>query len=285
IRGDAEEYPSEAVHAGLRSGLEIVRHHEEDSHARTYPLAKAGGGLFRTVELRAARHELPAIAPRPAVVLGVGELDVLGAHALGHFEDVFDVVDVETMQHHVEDHGVAVLLDERGHFRFQLECPGAAQEIVHPARAVLEGELDVIETCFLQRLQTWLGETHPGGDEVGVEPEPMGGRDDGLEILADQRLTAREPQLHRAERPRLLENAQPLRGLELPTDVLEVRRVVAEDAMQRASVGELEEEPERRTCRRGGRRSRLAHARNSTQLRSTASSMNANTSEESPVAA
>src|SRR6185437_12688209 len=81
IRRDAEEYPPETVHAGLRPGLEVVGHYEEDPHARAHPLAKARGDFLRAAQLVAARKQLPAVAPRPAVVLGVGELDVLGAHA------------------------------------------------------------------------------------------------------------------------------------------------------------------------------------------------------------
>src|SRR6185437_7991527 len=128
-------------------------------------------------------------------------------------------------------HGIAILFDEPRHPRFQLEGAGAAQEIVHPARAVLEGELDVIEPGFAQRLQARLRETHAGGDEVAVEPKPVRGGDDRLEIVTDERLAARKPELHRSQRARLLENPQPLPGLELAPDVAEVGRVVAEDTV------------------------------------------------------
>src|SRR6185437_13671347 len=269
---------------GFRPGLEVVRYHEEDPHARADPLAKPGGGFLCAAQLRAARQQLPAIAPRPAVVLSVGQLDVLGAHALGHAEDVLDVIDVETVEHYVENHRIPVLPDERRYVRLQLEGARTAQEVVHLPRTVLERELDVIETRLLQRLQARLRETYPRGDEIDVEAEPMCGRDDRLEIVPGEWFAAREPELHRAQRPCFLENAQPLPGLELAADLREVGRVVAEDTVQRAAVGELEKEPDRRTCRRGGSRRRLAHGRNSTQLCSSASSMNAYTSAESPVA-
>src|SRR6185437_7396045 len=155
---------------------------------------------------------------------------------------------------------------------------------VHPARAVLEGELDVIEPGFAQRLQARLRETHAGGDEVAVEPKPVRGGDDRLEIVTDERLAARKPELHRSQRARLLENPQPLPGLELAPDVAEVGRVVAEDAVQRATVGELEKQPEQRPGCRGVRRGRLAHEASSPQLCSTASWMNAHKSYASPVA-
>ena len=104
----------------------------------------------------------------------------------------------------------------------------------------------MIEPRLPERRQARLGETHPRGDEVGVEAEPVRRGDDRLQVVAHQRLAARQPELHRAERPRLLEHAQPLRSLELAADAAEVGRVVAEHAVQRAAVGELEQQPERR---------------------------------------
>src|SRR6185437_10606478 len=177
--------------------------------------------------------------------------------------------------------GIAVFPDERRDARLQLERARAAQEVVHPPRAVLEGELDVVEPGFLERRQARLGETHPRGDEVGIEAEAVRGRDQDLEILPGERLAAGETELHRSQCPRLLEDAQPLCGLELGADGAEVGRVVAEDAVQGAAVGQLEKQPERRS---GARGDRLAHARSSTQLRSTARAMNAQTSAVSPVA-
>src|SRR6185312_3209783 len=226
------------------------------------------------------------------------ELHVLGAHAFGHAEDVLHVIDVEPVQHHVEDHGISILLDERGHPRLQLEGPGAAEEVVHPARAVLEGELDVIQPGLLQRLQARLRESDAGGDEVGIEAEAVRGTDDGLEVLAHERLAAREPELHRSQRPRLFQDAQPLAGLELAADAAEVGRVVAEDAMQRTAIGELQKEPQRRTRAAAvlpwlsastvllpDQGNRLAHGRSSSQVRSIARVMNAQTSDISPATA
>src|SRR6185437_989963 len=91
---------------------------------------------------------------------------------------------------------------------------------------------------------------------------------------------------------------QPLRGLELPADSAEIRRVVAEDAVQRAAVGQLEKEPQRwagnagcerlprgvRSLHGGFSGPRIAHGRSSSQVRSTARVMNAQTSAVSPAA-
>ena len=85
------------------------------------------------------------VEPRPAVVLRVRELDVLRPEPLGHLEDLADVVDVQPVQHDIQHHGVVVSADQGRDLRLQLESARAAEEIVELARAVLEGELDVIE--------------------------------------------------------------------------------------------------------------------------------------------
>ena len=243
---DGEKYRPQAVHARLGPGLEVVRHHEIDLHPAADALAKAPRGLLRPLELCTAGQEVLAVEPRPAVVLRVGELDVLRAHALGHLENLTHVIDIEPVQHHVQHHRIAVLADESGHLRLQLEGARAAQEIIQLARAVLERQLDVIEPGRLQRAHARLGHADAGGDQVDVEPERVRLRDDRLEVLAHQRLPARKPELHRAQGARLAQHADPVLGPKLRPGFGKVRRVVAEHAMQRAAVGQLQQQPKRR---------------------------------------
>src|SRR5690606_37284683 len=172
--------------------------------------------------------------------------------------------------------------------RVQSERARAAQEIVHLARRVLERELDVVEPGLLERLDALLREPYPGRDQIDVVPEPMRLRDDLLEIVARERLTAGKPELHRAERARLVQHANPRRRIELGPDVGHVRRVVAEHAVERTAIRQLAEEPQRRSCRfrcaaRIGRRG--AHSSTSSHCRSTASATNASTSAASPAVA
>ena len=59
-----------------------------------------------------------------------------------------------------------MLLDQRGDFRLQVEGAGAAEEVVELARAVLEGELDVIETGVLQHADALFVEPNARDHEV-----------------------------------------------------------------------------------------------------------------------
>ncbi len=156
------------------------------------------------------------------------------------------MIDVEPVQNHVEHHGIVVLLDERGYRRFEIEGARAAQEIIHPLRAVLEGELYVIEPGFLERVQARAVQAHTGRDEVRVEAETMRLRHDGLEIVPGQRFTAAQTQLHRAEGPRLPQYPQPIVRTQFGGGAREVRGVVAENTVQGAPVSELQQEPQRR---------------------------------------
>jgi hypothetical protein len=145
------------------------------------------------------------------------------------------------MQHDVEHHRVIVLLDERGHLRLEVEGAGAAQEVVQLARAVLERELDVVEPRVLQRPDAGLVQAYAGRDQVRVEPERVRFRDDELEIIARQWLTAGETELDGPERPRFAQYLQPLSGGQLLRSLREVDRVVAKGAVKRAAVGELQQ--------------------------------------------
>ena len=251
-------------------------------------LAIAPRRLLGALDLRAARHQLLAVVPRPAVELRVGELHVIRAHAMRHLEDFLDVIDVEAVQDHVEHHRILVLLDQRRDLRLQVERARRAQEIVHLARAVLEGELDVIESRLFQGADARLGEPDAGGDEVDVEPEPVGLGDDRLQIVARQRLSARQPELHGAERARLAQHPDPLLRIELGAAAREIRRVVAKGTVQRTSVSELEQEPQGRP--RPGRplgelrrpRPRPRHG-SETQCFSCAMATNASTSSFNPL--
>ena len=64
--------------------------------------------LLRPLHLLAAGQQLLAVEPRPAVVLRVRELHVLGAHLLRHVENLPDVIDVEPVQNDVQHHRIVV---------------------------------------------------------------------------------------------------------------------------------------------------------------------------------
>ena len=151
-------------------------------------------------------------------------------------------------------------LMQRGDAVLQLEGLGVREEVVHLARRVLERQLHVVEPGGLQRARRARAvRPTPEVSRLRVVAEPARLGDDDFEVVAQQRLAAREAALHRAERAALAQHAQPVVGRRARRSWLrEVDRVVAEHAVQRAAVGELGEQPQRRAGarrqRRGGRR-------------------------------
>ncbi len=150
------------------------------------------------------------------------------------------MIDVEPVQHDVEHHGIVVLLDERRHFGLQFEGASAAQEVVHLLRTVLKRQLNVIEARGLERRNAGFVEPDAGGDEVDVEPQPVRLGDDEFQVVANQRFAAGQAELHGAESACLTQHPKPiLRGQFRPRPG-EIRRVVAEHAVQRATIGQLQ---------------------------------------------
>ena len=244
LHGD--EHIAPAIHALLRALGVIVRHDEEELHLALHLLAEGVGDLLGTDQLLLGRQQLIAVEEGPAVELAVGQLDVIGLHALGHLENLADVVDVELVQHTIEHHRVVVFLDQGSDARLELEGLGAGEEIVHLLGRVLEAELNVVEAGFLERLDAGLGHADAAGDQVDVVTELVRLGDDLLEVVAQQRLATREAQLCGAHGTALAQHADPFLGRELVVLLGVVDRVVAEHAVQRAAVGDLRQQPQRR---------------------------------------
>ena len=164
------------------------------------------------------------------------------------------MIDVAPVQNDVQHHRIVVLLDEPGDFRFQFERARAAQEIVQLARAVLKRQLDVVQPCGFQRLDARLVQPDPGRDEIRVEAQRMRLLNDLFQIVAHHGFAAGEAELHRAERARFAQHPKPGIGSELLPGACELRGVRAIHAMQRAPIGELQQQPQRRTgaADRGG---------------------------------
>ncbi len=281
IRSDRQKHRTKAVHAGLRPGFEVVRHHEENSHPFAKPLAVTTRGLLRALQLLAGRQQTVAVQPRPAVVLGVRQLDITRAHLFRHVENVADVVDVESMQHHIEHHRVVVLPDQSGHPGLQLEGAGAAQKVVHFARTVLERQLNMVQSRGLQRRNARLGKANARGNEIDVKAQPVRFRDQDFEILASQWLTTGQAQLNRAQRACFAHHPYPFVCREFLGNPRKLGRVVAKHAMQGAAVSQLQQEPQWRPGD-PDLHSRLGHPRISSQVLSSAIDTNAVTSVDSP---
>ena len=240
----AEEDLPPAVHAGLRAVGVVIRDHVEDLHATLVRFPVPVRHRLRTPELIAGRKKLVPVVERPAVELGVGELDVVRPEVQRQIQDFFRAVDVLPVQHGVEDHRIALRLDRARHLDLVGEGVGPREMVVEGRVARLEADLDVVEPRFPET-------PHPGrvhadgrGDEVGVVAEAARLRHQRFEVAAHERFAAGEAELRRPELPGFTQGADPLLRGQLAPGPGEIERVRAVRALQRAGVGQLREQPE-----------------------------------------
>ena len=92
-----------AVHAGARAADVVVGAHEEDLDLAAQALARGERDAARA-SASCARDGRSAsrLSERPAEVLRVGELEPLGADALGERDELGHARDVAAVEHHVE---------------------------------------------------------------------------------------------------------------------------------------------------------------------------------------
>ncbi len=139
-------------------------------------------------------------------------------------------------------------LHRAGHFQLLREgLLRAGQQVVHLFVGGLEADLDMVQPGFGEAGDLLFGQADARGDQVGVVTQPAGRLDQLGQVLAHQRLATGKTQLRRAHLPRLAEHLDPLGGTQLLMAASEIQRVGAVRALQRAAVGQLGEQPQRRT--------------------------------------
>src|SRR5262249_30472524 len=107
---------------------------------------------------------------------------------------------------------------------------------------VLHGELEAVEAGGLEALEARAVEGHAARDEVDVELARARLGDELLDVVAHERLAAREVDLQDPERRRLAEDALPRRPVELGGVLVELDGVRAVAALERAAVRQLRDE-------------------------------------------
>ena len=180
-----------------------------------------------------------AIDQSPAVVLRIGQFQIVDTHGERHLDDAADMVEVVAVQYDIEHHRVVVLFDQRGDARFQVEGLGARQKIIHFLGRILERQLDMIQSELLHPRNACFGQADAGSDQIGVIAKSMRFFDQLFQIIAQQRLAAGEPELRSAELTGLPHHVDPLRGGQFIAVFRIVQRVVAEHAMQRTTISQL----------------------------------------------
>src|SRR5690554_6106691 len=120
-------------------------------------------------------------------------------------------MNIVTMQDEVESQRYAVLNHRSGHCQLVFEGVAASKALVGlPVRA-LETDLDMVQACFLEACNFFLGQADRGCDQVTVEAHPDRTLKQFLQVRAYQWLAAGKPKLYRTEPARLAHHLQPLR--------------------------------------------------------------------------
>src|SRR5256885_9981057 len=120
------------------------------------------------------------------------------------------MVEIGAVQHDVHGEGEVELLDPLR--RLELRVPAArARDLLRDLLVrILNGDLHVLESGRLQSFRALACEPNGRRDERLVEAERMRVPDEILEIATDERLSAGEPELQRAELPGLREDTLPI---------------------------------------------------------------------------
>ncbi len=214
---------------------------------------RAGGGdvLFGLPDLLVARREVGPVDPGPAVELGVRELHPVGAERDRQVGDLAEALDIGAVQHGVDGERQSGAGEQGGRGELAL-VPGGTLEPGQPGDAVglpgvgvLDGQLHVVQPGRGEFGGAVTVQRQTAGDQVGVEAELPGVRDDGDQIAAEQRLAAGEVDLEHTEPARLVEHPQPLPGVQFLPLPDEFDRVGAVVALQGAAVGEFGDQAER----------------------------------------
>ena len=129
------------------------------------------------------------------------------------------------MEDHVEGERKAQLLNPTGDFDLSLECAMPRDAVRLGRLDVLDGHLDVVEPEPTQALQPLAPERDAARDQVGVQIELARGRDQQLEVVAHQRLAAREVELHDAEILGLAKHPLPGRSVQLGAVTSVIERI------------------------------------------------------------
>ena len=171
--------------------------------------------------------------------MGVGEFQPLGAECDGLLDQFRYARDVEAVQVDVQRERKTGCANGLGYVKF-LGVRGHTGDPVRGVRVgILNAELDVFEAGRLEFREEGPIQQCAAGDEVGVQVAGPGVSHERNDVIAHQRLAAGQMHLHHAEFRGLGEGSAPLLGGEFGELGMEIDRVGAVHAFERAAVGQL----------------------------------------------
>ena len=253
-RRDVEELPAPAAHALLRPQRIIVGHDIVDRQHAFEPnlcfLDDAAGLL----DLLQGRHQRRAVLQRPAVILDVGDFQPVGIEIDCHPDDVGELVQVLPVHDGIHrQRQIELARPFRGRDLPLVRVLQSGDAVGDDRLVALEADLHVTESGAGQCREFFFGKQHRRGDQVGVKPGVGGMLHQLHQVLARGRLAAGEMDLQHADLGKLGEHLLPFLGRKLAPGAVELHRIGAIGALQRAAVGEFGKHGERNAERLGGR--------------------------------
>ena len=190
IRRNRQKHRAPAIHAGFRAFLEVIGNDKQNPAARAELGAVALHHRLGFDQLRMRRHQVVAVRPGPAVILGIGQFQEFGIQRQRHLDDLVHMRQVVPVQHAVQHHRPVVLLDQARHALLELEGFGMAQEIIEFAGRVLERQLHMVESGVFQPAGAGFGQTDARSDQVGIKAQLPGLLHQLFEVVPEQWLAA-----------------------------------------------------------------------------------------------
>ncbi len=177
------------------------------------------------------------------MVLDMSDHEAAGAQIEGQLDHGREAVEVLALDDGVQRQRQAGGGGEAGEVELlRMAAAVAANAVGGASIGILDGELDVVQAGFGQRVEAGAVQQDAGGDEVGVEAGLAGGADEVEDVAARGGLAAGEVDLQAAELGCLGEEAGPGGGVQLLARAGERRGVGAIGA----AMGELGQQGERR---------------------------------------
>jgi hypothetical protein len=172
-------------HTWFRCLLVIVGGDVNDRHAR---MAETGS-LHHVIGLPylfSARQECRPVSQRPAVALGVGELEPVGAQTDGHRRERFDIGDVPAVQDDVNGQDHARCPHSGRYSEFALMNPRASHAVGGLRTGALQAQLHMVDARVGKGAGPVGGEPHPAGDQVDINAERAGARRQRRQVAPQQ---------------------------------------------------------------------------------------------------
>ena len=198
-RIDAHVAAAPSAHARLGLAREIVVLHECDFERAAILRYRLARDFLGAIVLLARRHQRAAILRRPRIELRIRQLEAIRSEIQCERDEFGHLGNIQPMNHDVERQRKADLADEPRDVEFFSMRAHAGDRLGAFARGTLDAQLNMVEARLATAPQLVLVEQRAACDQVGVEIIRSRVLNQFDQIVAKDRLAARQMQLHDAQ--------------------------------------------------------------------------------------